>query len=75
MKKQLVSMISEMMCEVFGETEVVRHELIECSIIEFMHCKIYISFRNDIRFGISHDIITTDNLSLSGLIKQLKVIY
>lgn len=75
MKKQLVDMLSEMMSEVFGETEVVRHNLIEHSVIEFMDCKIYISFRNEITFGLRHDRITTENLTFKGLIKQLKVIY
>ena len=79
MKKQLMDMVVEMMNEVFGETEVVRNLLFDRGMIEFMNCIIYIDFNddndNDIRFGLRHDSISTENLSFKGLTKQLKVIY
>lgn len=79
MKKQLMDMIVEMMGEVFGESEVGRNLLFDRGMIEFIHCIIYIDFNddndNDIRFGLRHDSISTENLSFKGLIKQLKVIY
>lgn len=79
MKKQLMDMIVEMMNEVFGECEVGRNLIFDRGMIEFIDSIIYIDFNDDnnsdIRFGLRHDSISTENLSFKGLIKQLQVIY